>query len=134
MMGKQPQRQDKLSYYCLCFEKRIPQEHLLRKIHTTVDFDFTYGLAEKHNRLNGNVSIPPPVIVKLMLLFLYDVPSERKLMRTLPYRLDWLWFLGYDLDSEIATASPFEFAKFVSYEVAETNGTVMSKSLSRYHL
>jgi hypothetical protein len=66
-----------------------------------VHFDFTYSLVEKHNSLNGNVSIPTPVIVKLMLLFLYDVPSERKLMRTLLYCLDWLGFLGYDLDSEI---------------------------------
>jgi len=67
-----------------------------------VDFDFTYGLVETHNSLNGNVSIPTPVIVKLMLLlFLCDAPSKPKLMRTLPYRLDWLGFLGYDLDSEI---------------------------------
>lgn len=51
---------------------------------------------------NGNVSVPPPVILKLMLLLVfYNVRSERELMATLPERLDWLWFLGYDLDSEI---------------------------------
>lgn len=44
--------------------------------------------------------MPPPVILKLML---YNVRSERELMSTLPARLDWLWFLGYDLEEEIPT-------------------------------
>ncbi|MDO9509062.1 MAG: transposase, partial [Thermovirgaceae bacterium] len=50
----------------------------------------------------GNVTVPPPVVLKLMLLLVfYNVRSERELMSTLPERLDWLWFLGYDLDSKI---------------------------------
>ena len=112
MMGKQPQRQAKLFYYHLSLEERIPQDHLLRQIQTRVDFDFTYALVEQHYGIKGNVSVPPPVILKLMLLlFLYDVPSERALMRTLPYRLDWLWFLGYDLDSEIPNHSVLSKAR-----------------------
>ena len=36
------------------------------------------------------------VLVKLMfLLFSENVRSERELMRRLPERLDWLWFLDY---------------------------------------
>jgi len=61
---------------------------------------------------NGNVSVPPPVILKLMLLLiLYNVRSERELMRTLPERLDWLWFLGYDLEDEILTHSMLSKAR-----------------------
>jgi len=42
------------------------------------------------------------MILKLMvLLVLYNVRSERELMATLAERLDWLWFLGLELDSEI---------------------------------
>ena len=37
----------------------------------------------------------------MLLLVLYNVRSERELIRTIPLRLDWLWFLGYDLDDEI---------------------------------
>ena len=92
MMGKHPQREPKLFYYDLCLEERIPQDHLLRKIQAVVDFDFTYGLVQEHYGINGNVSVPPPVILKLMLLlFLYDVASERELMRSLPYRPGALW-------------------------------------------
>jgi len=112
MMGKQPQQEPKLFYYGLCLEDRIPQDHLLRRIRTAVDFDFAYALVRKHYGVKGNVSVPPPVILKLMLLlFLYDVPSARELMRTLPYRLDWLWFLGYDLDSEVPDHSVLSKAR-----------------------
>lgn len=37
----------------------------------------------------------------MMFLFFYNVKSERELMQTIPERLDWMWFLGYDLDDEI---------------------------------
>lgn len=112
MMGKQSQRQAKLFYCDFSLEKRIPLDHLLRRIQATVDFEFTYGLVGKHYGIKGNVSVPPPVILKLMLLlFLYDVASERELMRTLAYRLDWLWFLGYDLDSEVPDHSVLSKAR-----------------------
>jgi transposase len=130
MMGKQPQQEPKLFYYGLCLEDRIPQDHLLRKIRTTVDFDFTYGLVQKHYGVKGNVSVPPPVILKLMLLlFLYDVPSERELMRTLPYRLDWLWFLGYDLDSEVPDHSVLSKAR--SRWGSEVFETIFAKGVSQ---
>jgi hypothetical protein len=38
-------------------------------------------------------------------LIFYNVRSERELMNTIPLRLDWLWFLGYDLDSEVPNHS-----------------------------
>ena len=61
---------------------------------------------------NGNVSLPPPIILKLMLLLVfYNVRSERELMDTVPERLDWLWFLGYDLDSEISDHSVLSKAR-----------------------
>jgi len=44
--------------------------------------------------------------LKLMLLLVfYNVRSERELMDTLPERIDWLWFLDYDLDSDIPNHS-----------------------------
>jgi hypothetical protein len=41
----------------------------------------------------------------------YNVRSERELMDTIPFRLDWLWFLGYDLDDEIPNHSVLSKAK-----------------------
>ena len=102
MMGNQPPHQPNLFYYNVNLEKRLRPDHPLRTVKALVDFDFVSGKVESLYGVNGNVSVPPPVILKLMfLLFFYDVPSERELMTTVPERLDWLWFLGYDLDSTI---------------------------------
>jgi hypothetical protein len=91
MMGKQQPQEARLFYYGLSLDQRVPHDHLLRKVRTMVDFDFPDALAGKHYGVKGNVSVPPPVLLKLMLLlFLYDVPSERELMRSLPYCLDRL--------------------------------------------
>lgn len=50
--------------------------------------------------------------MKLMLiLFLDDVASERELMRIVPERLDYLWFLDFDLDDDIPNHSVLSKAR-----------------------
>lgn len=112
MMGVQEPAQGKLFYANINLEQRIRANHPLRKINQLIDFDFSYKAVESKYGCNGNVSVPPPVILKLMLLLMfYNVRSERELMSTLPERLDWLWFLGYDLDSDIPGHSVLSKAK-----------------------
>jgi len=112
MMGRQPDAQQKLFYTCLNLEKRIREDHILRKIAQLIDFDFIYKQVEDKYGSKGNVSVPPPVILKLMLLLiLYNVRSERELMQTIAERLDWLWFLGYDLDDDIPNHSVLSKAR-----------------------
>ena len=111
MMGQEG-NQPKLFYPHLNLEQRIPQTHLLRKIQEQIDFNFIYGEVRETYGNNGHVSIPPPVILKMMLLLvLYNVRSERELMETIPLRLDWLWFLGYDLDGEVPDHSVLSKAR-----------------------
>lgn len=106
MMGYQPPPQSSLFYVGINLDKRIRSNHPLRKIDELIDFDFIYKEVQDKYGRNGNVSVAPPVILKLILLLvLYNVRSERELMETLPERLDWLWFLGYDLDSEVPNHS-----------------------------
>ena len=112
MMGRQPEAQQKLFYTCLNLEKRIRKDHILRKIAKLIDFDFIYKQVEDKYGNKGNVSVPPPVILRLMLLLiLYNVRSERELMQTIPERLDWLWFLGYDIDDDIPNHSVLSKAR-----------------------
>ena len=112
MMSYQPGFQPKLFYHQINLEQRVPKDHLLKKIRERVDFDFIYAEVRDTYGDNGNVSIPPPVILKMMLLLiLYNVRSERELMDTIPMRLDWLWFLGYDLDSEVPNHSVLSKAR-----------------------
>ena len=112
MMGRQPDAQPKLFYTCLNLEKRIRKDHILRKIARLIDFDFIYKQGEDKYGTKGNVSVPPPVILKMLLLLIfYNVRSERELMQTIPERLDWLWFLGYDLDDDIPNHSVLSKAR-----------------------
>jgi len=112
MMGFQSDTQQKLFYTCFNLEKRIRKDHILRDIAKHIDFDFVYQQVEDKYGSNGNVSVPPPVILKMMfLLIFYNVRSERELMQTLPERLDWLWFLGFDLDDEVPNHSVLSKAR-----------------------
>ena len=111
-MGQQEGFQSKLFYHQINLEQRVPPNHTLRKIQEKIDFDFIYWEVRDTYGDNGNVSIPPPVILKMMLLLVfYNVRSERELMETIPLRLDWLWFLGYDLDSEVPNHSVLSKAR-----------------------
>jgi len=112
MMGRNKPPQRSLFYSGINLDKRVRGEHVLRKVAGLVDFDFVYGEVKESYGYNGNVSVAPPMILKLMLLLvLYNVRSERELMATLPERLDWLWFLGLDLDSEIPDHSVLSKAR-----------------------
>ena len=112
MMGRYKGKQERLFYYNFCLEDRVRSDHQLRKVAGLIDFDFIYGEVKDKYGANGNVSVSPPVILKLMLLLVfYNVRSERELMNTLPERLDWLWFLGYDLDSDIPDHSVLSKAR-----------------------
>jgi len=112
MMGRENPPQASLFYTGINLEKRVRSDHVLRKVARLVDFDFVYGEVKESYGYNGNVSVPPPMILKLMLLLvLYNVRSERELMATIPERLDWLWFLGLELDSEIPDHSVLSKAR-----------------------
>jgi transposase len=112
MMSYQPPPNDPLFSFNVQLETRVRKDHPLRKIKELVDFDFIYKEVEKTYGKNGNISVPPPVILKLMLLLiLYNVRSERELMDTLPERLDWLWFLGLTIESPIPDHSVLSKAR-----------------------
>lgn len=102
MMSRQSPLQNALFHYAVNLEERIPADHELRRVASVLDLEFVYDHVRDLYGRNGNESVPPPVILKLMLLLVfYNVRSERELLRTLPYRLDWLWFLDYGLDDDI---------------------------------
>lgn len=98
MMGQQSKQTQWWSEPVNVFA-RIPEDHILRRLNAVLDLDFVREeVAAKYGR-NGQVSVDPVVLMKMMLLlFLDDVKSERELMRIIPLRLDYLYFLGYGLE------------------------------------
>jgi len=111
MIGVESPNNAKLFYH-FNLEKKVRKNHPLRKLKEILNLDFMYGLLKDKYGYNGNVSVPPPLIMKMMiLLFLYNVRSEREMMETIPERLDWLWFLGYDIDEEVPNHSVLSKAR-----------------------
>jgi transposase len=98
--------------YRVNLDKRVRSDHPLRQIRAALDLSFVRkAVAHTYGR-RGNKSVPPEVIVRMMLLlFLDDIKSERELMRIIPERLDYLWFLGYQLDDPIPNHSVLSKAR-----------------------
>jgi transposase len=112
MMGRQPKVQNKLFCTAINLEQRVRKNHILRKFKKHIDFDFIYNEVKDKYGINGNESVAPPVILKMMLLLIfYNVRSERELALTIPERLDWLWFLDYDIDYDIPNHSVLSKAR-----------------------
>lgn len=94
--------QPPLFTYRLNLDHRVRADHPLRAINAQIDFTFVRAaVADKYGH-NGNESVDPAILLKLMFLLFYDdIASERELLQTLPERLDYLWFLGYELDEVV---------------------------------
>ncbi len=111
MMGVQHSQQDLFSYN-VQLDKRVRPDHPLRRIAALIDFSFVREEVARFYGTNGNVSVDPAVILKMMFLLFYDdVASERELMGIIAERLDYLWFLGYGLEDPIPNHSVLSKAR-----------------------
>jgi transposase len=102
MRGHEEQQDEMFSY--LSLEKRVPQDHVLRRVREITDralrdlsprFDGLYSTM-------GRPSIPPEQLLRALLLqALYSIRSERQLMEQLDYNLLYRWFVGLRMDEEV---------------------------------
>jgi transposase len=111
MMG-QHKSDPQLFNYAVNLEKRVRAAHPLRRVKATIDFGFVREEVAHCYGKNGNESVAPEVILKMMfLLFFDDIKSERELMEVIGERLDYLWFLDYGLDEKVPDHSVLSKAR-----------------------
>src|SRR5881392_4271010 len=111
MMGT-PKGEQQLFNYAVNLEKRVRSSHPLRQVKAAIDFSFAREEVVHCYGRNGNESVPPEVILKMMfLLFFDDIKSERELMEVIGERLDYLWFLDYGLDEKVPDHSVLSKAR-----------------------
>jgi len=111
MMGQQ-KSEPRLFNYAVNLEKRVRASHPLRQVKAVIDFSFVRAEVAGCYGRNGNESVPPEVILKMMfLLFFDDIKSERELMEVIGERLDYLWFLDYGLDDQVPDHSVLSKAR-----------------------
>lgn len=91
-------------------ENRIPQDHPLRAMRRMVD-EALKGLSRKFARLyseTGRPSIAPEKLLRaLLVMVLYTIRSERRLMEELNYNLLYRWFVGLGMDEPVWDATVF---------------------------
>lgn len=98
MMGRH-EKQNELWAEPVNLAKRIGEDHPLRQLNRTLKLGFVREEVTRFYGRKGRVSVDPVIIMKMMLLLFWDnVASERELMRIIPLRIDYLWFLGCGLE------------------------------------
>ena len=91
----------------VCLEDLVPQDHFYRKLEAAVDLSFVRELVrDKYCWWNGRPSIDPVVFFKLQLIMFFEgFRSERQLVAQVQVNLAFRWYIGYDLDEAIPSAS-----------------------------
>jgi len=80
----------------------VPADNFYRRLKSLLDLDFLYQTTSKHYGKQGQKSIDPVVFMKLMLVgYLENINSDRRIITTSGMRMDILYFLGYDLGEEL---------------------------------
>jgi len=109
MMGRQTGDQSQL-FYLFNLERRIPADHLLRRINPIV----TRVLAELREKLApyyseiGRPSIDPELMLRMLIVgYCYGIRFERRLCEEVDLHLAYRWFCRLDLEDEVPDHSTF---------------------------
>ena len=82
--------------------ERVPQDNFYRRLKDCLDLSHLRKLTEKYYGKEGQKSIDTEVFFKLMLIgYLENINSDRKIVEQSQLRLDMLYFLGYDIDEPL---------------------------------
>ncbi|WPU92087.1 transposase [Mucilaginibacter sabulilitoris] len=80
----------------------VPADNFYRRLRSILDLSFLYDSTAKYYGNEGQKSIDPVVFFKLMLVgYLENMNSDRRIIITSRMRMDILYFIGYDLDEEL---------------------------------
>ena len=100
MQGKK-QFQEKL-FLSFQLSDHVPEDNFYRRLKDLLDFNFLYKRTSVYYGKEGQKSLDPLVFMKLMLVgYLENLNSDRRIISTAKLRLDILYFIGYNLDEEL---------------------------------
>jgi transposase len=94
----------------LTLAQRIPADHPARQIRVLVDraLQRMDGELEKLYADTGRPSIAPERLLRAtLLMILFSIPSERRLMEQMNYNLLYRWFVGLEMDDAVWDVTVF---------------------------
>jgi transposase len=100
MQGKKQFTEKMFTYFQL--SDRVPEDNFYRRLKSVLNLQWLYKATKKYYGTEGQQSIDPIVFLKLMLIgYLENLGSDRRIINTVCLRLDMLFFIGYDIDEPL---------------------------------
>jgi transposase len=101
MQGKQAYQPQLFTVFNM--EDLIPKGHLLRQIDNIIDFGFVReATADLYCHDNGRPSIDPELFVRIcLIIYLYNIPSDRQACEEIQYNLLYRWFCRLTLEDQV---------------------------------
>lgn len=109
-MYRKKEREAQKEIMFLCLEDLVPENHLLRKIEASIDFNFIYDEVKgMYSEIDwGKPGIDPVTLFKIVFIqYLYGIRSMRQTIREIEVNNAYRWFIGYNLFEKIPHFSTF---------------------------
>jgi transposase len=92
----------------LAIDQLVPQDHLVRKIESAIDFSFIYPLVKDLYSDLGRPSIDPVVLFKMVFIqYIFGIRSMRQTIKEIETNVAYRWFLGFGFYTEVPHFSTF---------------------------
>jgi transposase len=100
MQGKKHYQEKLFTNFHL--SERVAPENFYRRLKEELPLQWLYKTTQKYYGSEGQASIDPVVFFKLMLIgYLENLCSDRRIINMVSLRLDMLYFIGYDIDEPL---------------------------------
>jgi len=81
---------------------RVPEDNFYRRLKELLDLHWLYAATKSYYGSEGQQSIDPVVFFKLLLIgYLENLGSDRRITTAVSMRMDMLYFIGYDIDEPL---------------------------------
>ncbi len=82
--------------------QRVPEDNFYRRLKEMVNLQWLYKETKKYYGTEGQQSIDPVVLFTLILIgYVENLGSDRRIINTVSMRMDMLYFTGYDIDEAL---------------------------------
>src|SRR5215218_4388305 len=100
MQGKKNYQEKPIASFRL--SQRVPRDNFYRRLKEVLDLQWLYAATKKYYGREGHQSIDPVVFFKLILIgYLENLLSDRRIIQMVSLRLDLLYFTGYELSEPL---------------------------------
>jgi transposase len=100
MQGKKKFTEKLFTHFQL--SDRVPADNFYRRLKNVLNLQWLYKATKQYYGTEGQQSIDPVVFFKLMLIgYLENLGSDRRIINTVSMRMDMLFFIGYDIDEPL---------------------------------